>query len=91
MHAQIAELRKRLTAARDTYGNAQAHAQTALRALVGDGSGDKALLSEARAVANDFDFDMVLNAPLPEPKPEPEAPKTPKAPKAPKAPKTPKK
>ena len=62
-HPKLTDIRTALVDAKDGYDYKCRQAQTALRVVVGDGTGDADDLAAARALAQEFGF--VLDVPEP--------------------------
>lgn len=66
IHPRVVEITTHLTTARETYAHAKRTAQTGLKPLIGDGTGDTTVLRQCKDVAKEFGFDLVYAAPLPD-------------------------
>ena len=58
MHPKLVEVAKNLGHARATYAHACTQAKSAIRAVVGDGTGDPGPLADAQDLAKEFGFTL---------------------------------
>jgi hypothetical protein len=61
MHPTIGQVERNLIDAKDTYDYKVQQAQSALRSVVGDGTGDAKDLAAAHALAKTYGFELALS------------------------------
>ena len=64
MHPKLTEVKKNLSNARAVYAHACTQAKGAIKAVVGDGTGDPSDLADAQELAREFGFTLAIQEPL---------------------------